>query len=313
MKLRIAMSFLIMIFTSALVLGGLTTAWFTSKSPVSNNPVALIVGEVDVEITRIEPEPFQDHDWIAGEEKDFIWSVKNTGTLPAYFNLHLEEKFSPQEIAWGQGTKLSHNSQGGTYFTYNFQGTERNPFERTLRTTEGHNAGIIKIWEGGDHLHLKVNTHNMWGASQMALAVTPRVDDIPATGSESLGGNPIPAKFPYGEKFSQLTDSYTFKIPLKGVYPRGELEGKSYNLKSSRIFISLQADVYEKEGGSPQGALQWRTMDGRSHNWQKRGEEWIYNQPVQPGESVQFCLTAKGLETGYYQVKVDGKGIQAGN
>lgn len=320
MKFRMLASLLILTLVPVLVIGGISTAWFTSKD-APPSAAAFLVGTVDIDITEEEaiPDEFQ---WKIeeGEDfRDFNWTIKNVGSKGVYLRAWLEETLLPfNETAWGEGTRFVNPGNWAMYFLYEVGGyTDANPKTVRLIAGQHYEAGTVKVWEGNINgtrtLFVEYATVG-WEMSGVHLAVADDLSLIPTTQNGPELGNPQVGRFPFKPEpeFDELRDTYLFTIPMEGNYPSGALKDRPYEgVDVETLFIAAHADLIGVE--TKDGGINWSQRDCQFH-WEYNEDEgyWYYClEPVFPGEEVSLCLTGYPEKNGLYTVKFYTEAVQA--
>ena len=327
MKTQIIFSLFITATVLLLIIGGVTTAWFTDEASPSST-ASMVTGEMDFEIDTFAPEPSEENNnnngdndsyWKKGEEWDFSWSFKNTGTKRAFFRAKLKEQFQVKtDSAWG-ASKTKENDkhdyifpdgQWRTYFKYDAS----NDSEKQAVLIAGNDhreVGEISVQIENEDLIVEVETKENLKMSKTDLAVVDKFELIQTTPSNK----PVPGQFPFSKEFEQLESSFKYSIPMDGEYPEKDLEGEKYDWDGEELYIALHADIFEKEDGSS-NLVNWEAAD--NCNWEKGEEEdgewdgyWYYCQPVLPGDSVKLNLIGTFEENGFYEVYIEGEALQA--
>ena len=323
MKWRFTASLLTLALVTALVIGGITTAWFSSKdSPPA--ATAFITGIVDIEITgeAVDSEALRWEIEEGDDCREFTWTITNTGNKGAYLRARLLETVQGQETAWGEGTRfVEEPGNWAMYFAYQVESQgSNNPLTVDLLAGQHHEAGTVKVWNDTDNLYVKYSTEETgnedgWQMAQLHLAVADKLELIPTTPSGENQGNPIPGRFPFKEEFvEELDTEFVFQIPLDGTYPHGPRSGDDYSWEAGDyLFIAAHADLVGGEMSSAAGMVQWTQRSDCPHQWSEHDGYWYYcsEPPVAPGYRVTLCLTGCPEETGLYEVKLQAEAVQA--
>ena len=327
MKLRITASLLTLALVTALVIGGITTAWFSSKD-APPSAVALVTGTVDLEITgeKVDSEAFR---WDIVDEdgcRDFTWTLENTGTKGIYLRARLLETLSRSESAWAAQQapgefRFTDTGSWATYVTYNLSEGAAGP-EKTYPLFAGQDekAGELRVWHNGTTLYVVYTTADTedeadWQISQVHLAVADDLELIPTTPGGANAGNPQVGRFPFKAEFDQLQISYEFEIPLDGIYPAGALQDRDYEWTGGEtLYIAAHANVFGSEPVPVENIIAWEQRNDDCPHWEYDEADgyWYYcRETVKPGEDVTLCLTGCPLEAGLYQVKLSAEAVQA--
>ncbi len=316
MKLRMIASLLTLLLVVILVIGGITTAWFTGKdSPPS--AAAFLIGTVDIDITGEVVEPAEFRWEIKAEEdcRDFTWAIRNTGYKRVYLRAWLEETLIPaDETAWAAQqnpgeTIFPGASNWATYVTYSLgEGSETNVKTYPLFAGQYHLAGAVNVWNDNANIYVEYAAAG-WEMSGVHLAVADDLGLIPRS-----PGGPVPGRFPFKAEFDELKETHSFTIPMQGEYPAGALEGREYNWtdpKITKLFIAAHADLIGIE--TQEAGMNWSQRECDFH-WEYNETEkiWYYClEPVLPGDEISLCLTGCPEKTGLYTVKLFAEAVQA--
>ncbi len=324
MKHRFLFHLFITALVTAMVVGGLTTAWLTSRDFPSST--SMVTGTVGLEIVKAELlgdyEETEMHLWAPGESLDFNWILGNTGSKRAFFRARVEEYYRPGHTAWAEGARFTERGQWGMYFEYSPGKTEQSPYTTALKASQHIDVGTVDVWNDSEFLYINVVADPDWSISKLHLSVADDFELSPTTGGRGNFGNPIPGQFPFKDEFTELVESHQFKLPLQAFYPAGVLNGEDYSWNGQdKLYIALHADMYAGEEEAFD-LVHWALTEDCPFSWLE-GEDgyWYYCQPARAWDTVELCLTGTLNEdaldeddpAGLYRVELSAESIQASN
>lgn len=311
MKFRMVASLLALIFLQAIFVSGNTMSWLTSKaSPTTNT--AFTVGTIDIELTgeHVTPQEFRWEIDEGADGRDFTWTIRNTGSKRVFLRTWLEEEiYSADETAWGEGETFVDSRNWAMNFFYGVgHYNENNPKAVRLLAGQHHEAGTVKVWEAEVNdiptLYVKYTAAD-WKISQLHLAVVDDLGLIPLT-----PGGPQVGRFPFNVEFDELKGTYTFAIPMQGVYPMGALEGRPYDwTDTENLYIAAHADLIGMQ--AEEAGMKWPQRDCEDQWFEYEGYWYYCLEPLAAGEEVTLCLTGYPEKSGLYTVKLNADAVQA--
>ncbi len=146
--------------------------------------------------------------------------------------------------------------------------------------------------------------------AELHLAVADALTLIPQT----PGGQPVSGRFPFTAGLDPLLDTYTFALPLQGMYPAGALKGRSYDWAgASTLYLAAHAIVVGEGPAAAEAGVSWSPCDC-AFAWEYNAADgyWYYcRTPVAPGQEVKLCLTGCPQKAGFYTVRLSAEGVQA--
>lgn len=308
LQLKMTIVLMTLVLVIALVTGG-TMAWFTDQnSPVSF--ASFVTGTVNLEITGEKALP-DDFRWETEESRQFIWTIENTGSKPAFIRAWPEITVSHNESAWGEGKRFANPGNWAMYFEYPVEGGN-SEHPRVVRLLAGQHdeAGTVTIREAGGCLHVELGAAEAWGISEVHLAVADDFSLIPKT-----PGGPVPGRFPFKCEFDAVTEAYSFVIPMSGTYPDGALKNREYSWTGGEtLYIAAHACLVSSETVVNGNVVYWNQTEESPHQWTEYQGRWYYlNGPVLPGGKIKLDLTGflqKPQETETLGIKLKAEAVQ---
>ncbi|MGE3177649.1 MAG: hypothetical protein AB7O32_09275 [Vicinamibacterales bacterium] len=126
------------------------------------------------------------------------------------------------------------------------------PMTTPLIAGQHYTSGSIILANDADHLYVQYATVEPWLISEAHAAVASTLAGIP----QSRAGNPIPGRFSYSATFDPELSTYTFAIPIAGLFAEG-----------STVFVAAHAVVQApREAGGSQTAWGYGP-DFPGNNW----------------------------------------------
>lgn len=92
------------------------------------------------------------------------------------------------------------------------------PTSTTLVAGQHYVAGTISVSNDANYLYVTYTSDSPWLLSEAHAAVAGTLEEIP----QSRAGNPIPGRFAYSATFDPEVSTYTFGIPIAGVFTAGQ-------------------------------------------------------------------------------------------
>ena len=317
LRAKLLISLTIIILMSGLVAGA-TTAWFVSN--VTLNNITFTAGTVQVSSSDISIDESSEYCSDDPACRKVIWDITNTGSKAVFLRAKHEgygtEGECHEESAWAGAVDVDEKDHveeftGANWAMY-FEAVVGEDKEVDFVAGQHHDIGNVSvstgIYEGEEVLMITVKTEGGWTMEELHAAVVDDKDIFEKEDQKSA-----PGQFPF--KVDGLGDvtEYTFNLPLSGTYPRGSLEGQTYNWTVGEpIFIAVQGKVNRCIPGGDPADVEWELCD--DSDWVEGSDGWWYycEEPLQPEETIRLCFIVRNLFD-QYSAELELEAIQSSN